>query len=138
MKPNPVVHFEMPYEDKHRMANFYTKAFGWEMQMLGKDMNEYVLALTTERDERGFPKHPGMINGGFYKKPEDKMGHCPSFVISVEDIKEGVKRVKEAGGKILHEENIPGVGLHVSFLDSEGNRVSMLQPTAGPADIIKK
>ena len=29
---NPVVHFEMPAEDKNRMADFYTKAFGWKTQ----------------------------------------------------------------------------------------------------------
>ena len=26
---NPVVHFEMPYEDRMRMAQFYESAFGW-------------------------------------------------------------------------------------------------------------
>ena len=46
---NPVVHFEMPAEDKKRMAEFYTKTFGWQTQMLGSDMNEYVLVTTTER-----------------------------------------------------------------------------------------
>ena len=40
---NPVVHFEMPAEDKNRMADFYTKAFDWKTQMLGPDMNDYVL-----------------------------------------------------------------------------------------------
>ena len=39
------------------------------------------------------------------------------------------KKVAAAGGKILGEPwDIPGVGLYVSFLDTEGNRVSMLQP----------
>jgi uncharacterized protein len=53
---NPVVHFEMPAEDKNRMADFYTKAFGWKTHMLGPDMNEYVLVTTTEPDENGRPK----------------------------------------------------------------------------------
>jgi predicted enzyme related to lactoylglutathione lyase len=35
----------------------------------------------------------------------------------------------EAGGKVLGEPmDIPGVGRYVSFFDTEGNRVSMLQP----------
>ena len=50
---NPVVHFEMPAEHKNRMADFYTKAFGWKTQMLGPEMNEYVLVTTTEPDENG-------------------------------------------------------------------------------------
>jgi hypothetical protein len=35
----------------------------------------------------------------------------------------------DAGGKVLGEPmEIPGIGLYVSFFDSEGNRVSMMQP----------
>jgi len=26
---NPVVHFEMPAKDRKRMADFYTRVFGW-------------------------------------------------------------------------------------------------------------
>src|SRR6202163_3584255 len=74
---NPVVHFEMPYEDRNRMAAFYTKAFGWKPQMLGPEMGEYVVVTTAEPDEKGRPKNPGMINGGFYKKPEDLLGQHP-------------------------------------------------------------
>jgi predicted enzyme related to lactoylglutathione lyase len=36
LKMNPVVHFEMPAEDRKRMADFYTKAFGWKTQQLGR------------------------------------------------------------------------------------------------------
>jgi predicted enzyme related to lactoylglutathione lyase len=32
---SPVVHFEMPAEDRRRMASFYEKTFGWKTQMLG-------------------------------------------------------------------------------------------------------
>ncbi len=40
---SPVVHFEMPAEDRTRMASFYEKAFGWKTQMLGPEMGDYVL-----------------------------------------------------------------------------------------------
>ncbi|MGB7575477.1 MAG: VOC family protein [Thermodesulfobacteriota bacterium] len=129
---DPVVHFEMPAEDKKRMANFYTSVFGWKTQMLGSEMGDYVLATTTEPDETGRPKNPGAINGGFFSKSEDKPAQYPSVVIAVEDIKEHMKSVEEAGGKVLGEpSDIPGVGLYVSFFDTEGNRVSMLQPSRG-------
>jgi uncharacterized protein len=40
-----------------------------------------------------------------------------------------MRQVTEAGGKVLGEPmEIPGVGQYVSFFDTEGNRVSMLQP----------
>jgi len=54
-KMNPVIHFEMPAEDRDRMADFYTNVLGEPVE-------------------------------------------------------------------------IPGVGLYVSFLDTDGNRVSMLHP----------
>jgi predicted enzyme related to lactoylglutathione lyase len=50
-------------------------------------------------------------------------------VIQVDDIKESIKKVEGAGGKVLGEAiEIPNVGWFVSFFDTEGNRVSMLQP----------
>ena len=125
---NPVVHFEMPYEDQGRMANFYKSVFGWQTRVLGEDMGNYVLATTTETDERG-PKRAGAINGGFFPKKPDWPAQYPSVVIAVDDIKESIKKVADAGGEVLGEPmEISGVGQYVSFIDTEGNRVSMLQP----------
>jgi uncharacterized protein len=125
---NPVVHFEMPYDNRVRMAKFYKKVFGWQTQMLGKEMGNYVTATTTETGESG-PKRPGAINGGFFPKKPDWPAQHPSIVIAIDDIKKSMKKVKDAGGKVLGEPmEIPDVGHYVSFLDPEGNRVSMLQP----------
>jgi uncharacterized protein len=124
-----VVHFEMPYEKRDRMAKFYQTAFGWQTQMLGQDMANYVVATTTETGDAG-PKKPGAINGGFYEKQSNQPLQYPSLVIAVDDVKKSTEKVKAAGGKVLSEPlDIPGVGTYVSFLDSEGNRVSMLQPS---------
>ncbi|HYN44905.1 MAG TPA: VOC family protein [Candidatus Limnocylindrales bacterium] len=131
MKMNPVVHFEMPAEDRKRMSGFYTKAFGWQTNQLGPEMGEYVLVTTTEVDENMMPKKPGAINGGFFQKTDDKPSQYPSVVIQVDDIKESMKKVEEAGGKVLGEPmEIPNVGWYVSFFDTEGNRVSMMQPVS--------
>ena len=125
---NPVIHFEMPAEDRKRMADFYTKVFDWKTQQLGEEMGNYVLATTTETDEKGRPKRPGAINGGFFQKTDDKPAQYPSVVIAVEDIEKHAKSVEKAGGRVLGEPwDIPGVGLYVSFLDTEGNRVGMIQ-----------
>jgi predicted enzyme related to lactoylglutathione lyase len=124
-----VVHFEMPYDDRERMAKFYQNAFGWQTQMLGEEMGNYVLATTTESDENG-PRKPGAINGGFFPKRPDWPAQHPSVVIAVDDIQAAMKNVAGAGGKVLGEPmEIPGVGPYVAFFDTEGNRVSMLQPT---------
>ena len=125
---NSVVHFEMPAEDRKRIADFYTKVFGWKTQQLGEDMGNYVLATTTDSDEKG-PIKPGAINGGFFQKTDDKPAQYPSVVIAVDDIKEHIREVEKSGGKVLDEAvDIPGIGTYVSFFDTEGNRVAMIQP----------
>ena len=124
----PVVHFEMPYEQRDRMAKFYQQAFGWQTQMLGQEMGNYVLATTTEMNGSS-PKTPGAINGGFFQKSPDWPAQHPSVVVAVDDIQVAMKQVSKAGGKVLGQPmEIPGVGQYVSFFDTEGNRASMLQP----------
>jgi len=136
---NPVVHFEMGYNDKDRMVKFYKKVFGWKAEEMGPGMGGYVVAQTTETDKNGMVKTPGNINGGFYAKTDSQSSQAPSVVISVNDINEAIKAVKANGGKIngamtpdgkktMEPTMIPGVGLWISFNDTEGNRVSMLQP----------
>ncbi|HEU5004691.1 MAG TPA: VOC family protein [Candidatus Saccharimonadales bacterium] len=136
---NPVVHFEMGYFDRDRMKEFYQTAFGWKLQQYGEDMGNYVVAQTAETDEDGMVKTPGAINGGFYAKSDSPDSHAPSVVISVKDINKAIEDVKSAGGKIkggmtpegehtMEPTMIPGVGLWISFEDTEGNRVSLMQP----------
>ncbi len=127
---DPVIHFEMPAEDKKRMSEFYKRVFSWETKQLGQEMKGYVLVTTTESDENG-PKKPGAINGGFYQKTGEKASQYPSIVIQVGDIKKSMNNIRQAGGKVHGEiMDIPGVGQYVSFFDTEGNRVGMLQPSS--------
>jgi predicted enzyme related to lactoylglutathione lyase len=128
-KMNPVVHFEMPAEDRVRMATFYSNVFGWQTQLMGEEMGNYVTVATSETDDKGRPKTPGAINGGFFPKRDDMPAQYPSIVIAVDDIKESIQKVTQAKGKVLGEPmEIPGVGQYVSFIDTEGNRASLLQP----------
>jgi predicted enzyme related to lactoylglutathione lyase len=128
-KRDPVVHFEMPYKDRDRLVKFYSRAFGWKMTKLGKEMGGYVTAATAETDQKNMVKTPGAINGGFYPLKSAPQAACPSVVIAVDDIGKAMKKVKAAGGKLLGKPvEIPGIGLYVSFKDSEGNRASILQP----------
>jgi len=109
------------------MAKFYRDALGWQTRMLGQEMGNYVIATTTESDESR-PKRPGAINGGFFARKPDWPGQHPSVVIAVDDIKAAMKKVAEAGGKVLGEPmEIPRIGQYVAFVDTEDNRVSLLQ-----------
>jgi len=125
---NPVVHFEMPYDNRDRVARFYETAFGWQTKALGDEMGDYVTAATVETGPSG-PVHPGAINGGFYARKPDWPAQHPSVVIAVDDVRAAMKKIAMAGGAVLGEPmEIPGIGHYVSFLDTEQNRVSMLQP----------
>ena len=128
---DPVVHFELPYDDAGRIVRFYESAFGWQLQKLGEDMGNYVLATTATDDVK--PDAPaGAINGGFFPRKPDWPAQHPSVVIGVKDIQASMSSVAAAGGQVLGEPmDIPGVGRYVSFQDTEGNRLSMLQPSSG-------
>ena len=124
---NRVVHFEMPAEDRDRVSRFYSGVFGWQMQQMGPEMGNYIMATTTESDDSG-PKQAGAINGGFFDKSGGQ-APIPSVVIEVDDIASHMQKVRDAGGTIQGEpQDIPGVGQWVVFTDTEGNAVSMLQP----------
>ncbi len=128
----PVVHFEMPYENRDRVVKFYQDVFGWEIQLYGPEMGNYAMANHPKEDVNPMAVK-GAIGGGFFPTSPDN--NHPSVVIAVKDIKSYMQAVGAAGGKVLESTlmngepmNIPGVGLYVGFTDTEGNRVSMLEP----------
>ena len=135
-KMDPVVHFEMPAKDKKRVSDFYSNVFGWQMNQLGSEMGNYLLANTTEVDENRMPTRAGAINGGFFDYQEKEGFNVPHLVIAVDNLEESMKKVEETGGKLIGGasgpgkiDDIPGIGRYISFEDSEGNHVGMLQPT---------
>lgn len=125
---NPVVHFELPYKDANRISAFYINCFKWKIIVLGNQFNDYILAQTAIHDVKpGLPA--GSIDGGFYKYKQDWPSQHPSIVIGVENIEETMNLIETNGGRVLGEPiMIPDFGLYVSFLDTEGNRNSIIQP----------
>lgn len=124
---NPVIHFEMPAEDTRRARTFYESAFGWQTASLGPEMGDFVLAFTVETDEQTrMPRKRGAINGGFY--PRTEPDQSVKLTILVDDIRDAMQKIEAAGGKALGEPfELPGVGLFVSFIDTEGNVATINQ-----------
>lgn len=125
----------MPAKDKKRTSHFYSTVFGWKMNQMDEKMGNYLLAGTSEVDENNMVKAPGTINGGFFDYQDKEGFDVPHLVISVDNIEASIKKVTEAGGKVLGGvkgpgtiDEIPGIGRYVSFTDTEGNHVGMLQP----------
>lgn len=125
---NPVVHFELPFRDAKRISQFYAACFGWQLTALGEESDAYILAKTAITDAKpGFPA--GSIDGGFFPVKPDWPMQYPSIVIGVEDITETIQKIKQEGGTVLGDPMpIPGFGIYVSFVDTEGNRNSVIQP----------
>lgn len=125
----PVVHFEMAYKDAARASKFYEEALGWKMNNLGKEMNDYIIAQTTETDENGMTHVPSQINGGLFPAGSSYPDSNPSVVVATDDLMASIEDVKKAGGEILgFPIDIPGVGKYIGIKDTEGNRLGMLQP----------
>lgn len=90
-----------------------------------------MLATTAVGDAK--PDAPrGAINGGFFPRRTGWPAQMPGVVIAVRDVRASMRQVADAGGQVLGEEPmaIPGVGDYIAFLDTEGNRGSLLQPAA--------
>jgi uncharacterized protein len=97
-KMDPVIHFEVPAEDSDRVRTFYESAFGWQTTPLGSEMGDFVLAFTTETDQKTrIPRKRGAINGGFYRRME--INQSVKLTILVDDIREAVKKSKRLAAK---------------------------------------
>ncbi len=113
-----IIHFEIPATDPEKVGNFYKEVFDWEISQY-EGVSDYWLVMAGPKEEKYG------ISGAIYKRgANDKTINT----ISVEDVKEAMKKVKKAGGEILGEVmNIPNVGLIVQAKDIEGTQFGMLQ-----------
>ena len=120
-----MIHFELPASDPLRAGQFYEEAFGWQTTPLGPEMGNFILAFTIETDpETRLPRKGGAINGGFYDRTE--RDQTVKLTNLVDDIRAAMDRIVAAGGRILGEPfKMPGVGLFVSFVDLDGNAVTI-------------
>jgi len=125
---DPVVHFEMPFEDRERMAKFYMSAFGWQTQMLGEEMGQ--LRPRDDRRDRGEGAEEARRDQRRVLPEETRLAGTVSIHRHRGGrYQKGDRKGRGGGRNVLGEPmDIPGVGSYVSFMDPEGNRVSMLQP----------
>jgi|SRR5581483_4295580 len=126
---NSVVHFEVTAKDTDRAKKFYGGVFDWKFQEMGGEYGNYIVCQTTETDEQRMPKRKGAINGGMMKV--DPTAKHTILTIAVDNMEESLEKVKANGGKVISEiMDIPNVGRYARIEDSEGNVVSLMEPTA--------
>jgi uncharacterized protein len=112
-----LVHFEVPAKDTGRAQDFYKSMFGWQFQAMEGPVEYHMTQLEETMGGGIFPGDPGAIVVYF----------------DVDDIKDGVSRVKELGGKADDPEPVPGMGWFARAQDTEGNPIGIWQtdPSAG-------
>jgi predicted enzyme related to lactoylglutathione lyase len=113
---NPVMHFELWSKTPEKVGAFYRDVFGWSIQPSGP--------LDYHQVQTGSDLG---ICGGIMTppQPEPWPGNM-SFYIAVDDLAAARKKVQQAGGKILLEEQeVPNMGSFALFNDPDGRVVGI-------------
>jgi len=122
---NKVSHFEIPYEDQERAQKFYQEVFGWQINKFSDE--GYYLAFTTKSNPNTMmPLEPGAINGGLLKR--DSTAKNPLLVIDVPNIDDHIKKIEDAGGKVIMPKvSVGDSGFFARVADTEGNVIAIWQ-----------
>jgi hypothetical protein len=112
---NAIVHVDIPVTDLDKAKVFYSKLFGWKVEI--QPEADYAIFDT------GTPP-----NGGFSKAL--KTGTDGYLLhIMVGDIETKLEEIEKAGGKTLRRKtDIPGFGWYATFKDIFGNTLSLFTP----------
>lgn len=134
---NSVVHFEVVAKDTDRAKKFYGGVFDWKFTDMSGEYGNYIMVQTTETDKQRMPKRKGAINGGMMKA--DPQAKHTILTIAVDSMDETLKKVKKMGGKVVSKPGpIPRVGTYARVEDTEGNLMSLLEPTREYKEKAKK
>jgi uncharacterized protein len=111
---NPVVHFEVTGKDGKKLQEFYSKAFGWNVNA-DNPMNYGIV----DAQEGGIA---GGISAG------DGGTRQVTFYIEVDDPQAYLDKIEAKGGKtVMPVTEIPGMVVLAQFADPEGNVVGLVK-----------
>src|SRR6266498_3093520 len=88
------VHFEVPAKDTSRAREFYGNLFGWQFQSMEGPVEYHMTRFSEDTGGAVLPGDPGAIRVYF----------------EGDDVKAGVARVTELGGKADDPQPVPGMG----------------------------
>jgi predicted enzyme related to lactoylglutathione lyase len=106
-----LVHFEVPAQDTARALDFYGKMFGWQFQGFDGPVEYHMTQLDEQSGGAIFPGDTGAVRVYF----------------DVDDINDGVSRVKDNGGSADDPQPVPGMGWFATAKDTEGNPIGLWQ-----------
>jgi uncharacterized protein len=110
----PVVHFEIGCRDSNKTSDFFSKLFGWEMQLAGP-----ATMINTGADS-GIHGHITSLG----HEPH----HYTTFYVQVDDVQGYLNKAASLGGKtVVPPVEIPA-GTFAWFADIDGNTVGLWKP----------
>lgn len=109
-----IVHIEIPAPDLEKAAEFYSKLFGWEIEML-PEMDYAVWS----------PPEEG-VAGGFLKSAKPTTDGA-LLHIGVDDIEAKLREIEAAGGKTVTPKTkiSDEWGYYAEFTDIFGNKLGL-------------
>lgn len=116
---NPVVHFELLSRDPAAVGAFYQRLFGWKVAAM-PELGYNLVEPEVQGEMKG-------IGGGIFRprQPEPWPAQTTLYIL-VDDLKAYGRRVVEAGGRLLMEEQeVPGMGAFTLFTDPEGRMMGL-------------
>lgn len=108
------VHVEIPAKDTAKAREFWGGLFGWQFQQYEGPV-EYHMTQITEQ-----------TGGAIYNNPEGNTDGIRVY-FDVDDINQGVARVKELGGEANEPLAVPSMGWFAGCKDSVGNDFGLWQ-----------
>jgi uncharacterized protein len=108
------VHVEIPAEDTAKAREFWGGLFGWQFQQYEGPVEYHMTQLTEQ------------AGGAIYNNPEGNTDGIRVY-FDVDDIEQGVARVKELGGEANEPLAVPGMGWFTGCKDSVGNDFGLWQ-----------
>jgi predicted enzyme related to lactoylglutathione lyase len=115
--PHPVVHWELWSKDPARLADFYARVFGWQIQH-HPEMNYRIVESGGE----------GGIGGGIMQPREGPWPGNMTFYIAVDDLAACCATLEQAGAKLIVERaEVPGMGAFALFEDPDGRVLGIWQ-----------
>ena len=116
----PVVHWELWSKDPQKASDFYAGVFGWNVRHIPE--MDYRMVQTGGQ---------GGIDGGIMAPQDGPWPGNMALYIAVDDLAQYRRRVVEAGGTIVVEEQeVPGMGSFSLFADPDGRVMGMWKAAA--------
>ncbi|HJT79071.1 MAG TPA: VOC family protein [Gemmataceae bacterium] len=121
MADNRVVHFEIPADDPAKLAEFYTKLFGWKIEKIPVPNHDYWGCKTGE----------GMgIDGGIMKRVNPQQ--TVTNYTNVEQLDATLAQAKQLGAQVaLGKTPVAGMGWIAVAIDPQGNLFGLWQSDPG-------